>query len=191
MSHARPRPASSSLGSSLAILLTLPVAAAGIASAGTVPPATPVVETVSGKVQGLEDEGVGAFLGLRYAAPPIGDLRFLPPRPLESWSGIHDATTLGAPCMQMYSPSGSRTTDFTRQIQTIFPTYGEGKIDNEDCLFLNVWTPAADGGKRPVMVWFHGGGYAYGSGGWPVYNGRNLSRRGDVVVVTVNHRLNL
>lgn len=153
------------------------------------PAATPVVETAQGKVQGLKDDGIDAFLGLRYAAPPVGEWRFKPPQPPIQWDSIYDATTLGAPCMQMYSPSGPNTTDLTRQLQAIFPTYGEAKIDNEDCLFLNVWTPAADAGKRPVLVWFHGGGYAYGSGGWPVYDGRNLAEKGDVVVVTVNHRL--
>ncbi|HBJ91750.1 MAG TPA: carboxylesterase, partial [Hyphomonadaceae bacterium] len=95
------------------------------------------------------------------------------------------------PAMQMYSPSGPRTTDFTRQLQTIFPTLAEEKFDNEDALFLNVWTPGVDDEARPVMVWFHGGGYAYGSGGWAAYDGRNLAEHGDVVVVTVNHRLNL
>ncbi len=164
---------------------------AAVAAAAAVPPATPVVETTGGSVQGLEDNGVDAFLGLPYAAPPVGALRFAPPSPHAGWEGILDATSRGAPCMQMYSPSGPRTTEFTRQIQTIFPTLGEAKVDNEDCLFLNLWTPSADEAKRPVMVWFHGGGYAYGSGGWPVYDGRNLAARGDVVVVTVNHRLNV
>ena len=152
--------------------------------------ATPVVETDAGQVQGLEQDGIDAFLGIPYAAPPVGDLRFQPPEPPEAWQGIGDATGYGAPCMQLYTPSGPNATDLTRQIQGIFPTGTESKIDNEDCLFLNVWTPDAAAGSRPVMVWFHGGGYAYGSGGWPAYNGRNLAEKGDVVVVTVNHRLN-
>ncbi|UAB78866.1 carboxylesterase/lipase family protein [Erythrobacter sp. SCSIO 43205] len=151
---------------------------------------TPVVQTDKGKVQGLEEGGVDAFLGLRYASPPVGDLRFRPPMAEQAWQGIADATGYGAPCMQLYTPSGPRTSDLTRQMQAIFPTSTESKTDNEDCLFLNVWTPDATSGKRPVMVWFHGGGYAYGSGGWPAYNGRNLAEKGDVVVVTVNHRLN-
>ena len=153
--------------------------------------ATPVVDTESGQVQGVEQGGIDAFLGVRYAAPPVGELRFKPPVKPERTSGVADATGYGAPCMQLYSASGPNASEMTRQIQTIFPTYTEAKIDNEDCLFLNVWTPeAGDGGKRPVMVWFHGGGYSYGSGGWPAYNGRNLAEKGDVVVVTVNHRLN-
>lgn len=153
--------------------------------------ATPVVDTESGQVQGVEQGGIDAFLGVRYAAPPVGELRFKPPGKPERANGVADATGYGAPCMQLYSASGPNASEMTRQIQTIFPTYTEAKIDNEDCLFLNVWTPeAGDGGKRPVMVWFHGGGYSYGSGGWPAYNGRNLAEKGDVVVVTVNHRLN-
>ncbi|GMN13916.1 carboxylesterase/lipase family protein [Altererythrobacter sp. MTPC7] len=151
---------------------------------------TPVVETDKGQVQGLEDDGVDAYYGLRYAAPPTGELRFKAPVPAEPWDGIYDATAMGAPCMQFYTPSGPVQTDQTRRMQSIFPTYGEEKIDNEDCLFLNVWTPDATSGSRPVMVWFHGGGYAYGSGNWPAYDGRNLAAKGDVVVVTVNHRLN-
>lgn len=155
-----------------------------------VPDVTDVVQTTKGDVQGLKDDGIEAFLGIPYAAPPVADLRFKAPQPDAAWDGIHDATSLGAPCMQMYSASGSCVSDFTRQMQVIFPTAGEAKIDNEDCLFLNVWTPASDDAKRPVMVWFHGGGYAYGSGGWAAYDGRNLAEKGDVVVVTVNHRLN-
>ena len=166
--------------------------AAPQAEAETVPirEVTPVVDTAQGKVQGFMDDGVEEYLGLRYAAPPVGARRFQPPAPPESWKGIYDATSYGAPAMQMYDPSGNRETEFTRQIQQIFSTAGDSKIDNEDALFLNVWTPASDDAKRPVMVWFHGGGYAYGSGGWPAYDGRNLAEKGDVVVVTVSHRLN-
>ena len=151
---------------------------------------TPIVQTDSGPVQGLEQDGVDAYLGLRYAAPPVGERRFKAPGRPEAWTNTYDATGYGAPCMQLYTPSGPNETAVTRQIQGIFPTYSEQKIDNEDCLFLNVWTPDAGTGSRPVMVWFHGGGYDYGSGGWPAYNGRNLAEKGDVVVVTVNHRLN-
>jgi para-nitrobenzyl esterase len=86
----------------------------------------------------------------------------------------------------------SPRSDFARQLATIFPVPAETKIANEDCLFLNVWTPAVqDQKKRPVMVWLHGGGFAYGSGAWPIYDGANLARKGDAVIVTVNHRLNV
>ena len=176
------------LASIAALALSAPAAAQDSAEP---PAATPVVETEAGKVQGLEQGGIDAFLGVRYAAPPLGDLRFQPPAKPEAWEGVADATGYGAPCMQLYSASGPTESEMTRRIQAIFPTSTEAKMDNEDCLFLNVWTPAAgDGKKRPVMVWFHGGGYAYGSGNWPAYNGRNLAEKGDVVVVTVNHRLN-
>lgn len=175
----------------LAAALVAQTAGAVAAPAAAQEPATSVVETDKGSVQGLEQNGVDAFLGIPYAAAPLGDLRFKAPQPHAAWSGVADATGYGAPCMQLYSASGSTATEMTRQIQGIFPTSTEAKIDNEDCLFLNVWTPAAgDGEKRPVMVWFHGGGYDYGSGNWPAYNGRNLASKGDVVVVTVNHRLN-
>ncbi len=155
------------------------------------PKVTPIVETVAGKVQGVMDDDIMAFKGVRYAAPPVGDLRFKPTQPAEAYKGVQDATALGAPCIQMYSPTGPVETDQTRRMQTMFPTSTEAKTDNEDCLFLNVWTPSVEGEKRPVMVWFHGGGYAYGSGGWPAYDGKSLSEKGDVVVVTVNHRLNV
>lgn len=173
---------------SVAAILATTLAPSGVAAQS---PASPVVQTTSGAIQGLKQDGIDAFLGVPYAAPPVGDLRFQPPRPAEAWDGVADATGYGAPCMQLYSASGPNASEMTRQIQGIFPTSTEAKIDNEDCLFLNVWSPAAgDGGKRAVLVWFHGGGYAYGSGNWPAYNGRNLAEKGDVVVVTVNHRLN-
>ncbi|MCW8194665.1 carboxylesterase/lipase family protein [Proteobacteria bacterium 005FR1] len=173
----------------LSLLLSSPMS---FLSAAEMPIPTAVVDTTSGPVQGLVVDDIHTFKGLRYAAPPIGELRFMPPqRPKKSTARI-DATDFGAPCMQMASGSTAvPTSDFGLQLKTVFPTPTEMKRDNEDCLFLNVWTPATDKGKRPVMVWFHGGGYAYGSGAWPVYDGENLARRGDAVVVTVNHRLNV
>ena len=172
------------------LAFALPAATLALAAPSAAQQVTPVVTTQQGQVQGLEDEGIDSFLGLRYATPPTGERRFKPPVAPAAWQGVYDATAMGAPCMQLYTPSGPVQTDQTRRLQSIFPTYGEEKIDNEDCLYLNVWTPDASTGSRPVMVWFHGGGYAYGSGNWPVYNGRNLAEKGDVVVVTVNHRLN-
>jgi para-nitrobenzyl esterase len=152
---------------------------------------TPIVKTTYGAVQGLTTDGVHAYKGVRYGAAPVGELRFKPPRAPEPWQGTADAIGFGAPAVQMNMtpPSG---TDLSRQLSTIFTMPADAKIDNEDCLFLNVWTPGvADDKKRAVMFWIHGGGYAYGSGSWPIYDGANLARRGDVVVVTVNHRLNL
>jgi len=158
------------------------------------------VKTTNGDVQGLVKDGVQVLKGIRYGAPPVGPLRFMPPAKPKPWKGAADATDFGAPAMQMAPPlSTSPATDFGRQLATIYPTPAEIKIQNEDCLFLNVWTPSLGGGtpalggptKRPVMVWLHGGGYAYGSGAWPIYDGANLAKKGNVVVVTVNHRLNV
>lgn len=155
-----------------------------------VPTPSAIVSTTYGDVRGLIENGVSAFKGIRYGAPPIGERRFLPPEPPAPWEDLYDATDYGAPAMQMYDRE-LRTTELALQLATVFTMHSEMKIDNEDCLFLNVWTPAPDDAKRPVMVWFHGGGYAYGSGAWPPYDGANLARKGDVVVVTVNHRLNV
>jgi para-nitrobenzyl esterase len=160
-----------------------------LAAAASAPVPTHIVTTETGRVQGLLDHGVSAFKGIPYAKPPIGELRFMAPEPIEAWDSVLDATDYGASAMQMYNRGGD--TDLSRQIATVFTTESEKKSDNEDSLFLNVWTPAPDDRKRPVMVWFHGGGWAYGSGSWPVYDGTNLANKGDVVVVTVNHRLNV
>ncbi|MBK5222259.1 MAG: carboxylesterase/lipase family protein [Acidimicrobiia bacterium] len=136
---------------------------------------TAIASTTAGAVRGSIDRGVLTFTGVPYAAPPVGALRFRPPQPVEPWDGVRDALELAPSCPQPTErPPG-------------WPQ--EHSID-EDCLYLNVWTPAlADGGARPVMVWIHGGGYAIGSGSWPLYDGANLARRGDVVSISVNHRL--
>jgi para-nitrobenzyl esterase len=176
----------------LAALMWLPAAAAS-ALAAAVPVPTAVIDTASGSVQGLVDNGIASYKGIPYGAPPTGTHRFLPPRPAPAWEHVLDATAFGAPAMQLYDRPLNGT-ELSLQLATVFPTHAEKKIDNEDSLFLNVWTPALgtdDSGKRPVMVWLHGGGYAYGSGAWPIYDGANLARMGDVVVVTVNHRLNV
>ena len=159
------------------------------------PAPSPIVQTQEGPVRGLVADGVAAYKGIPYAAPPIGERRFQAPGPVASWSPIYDATDFGAPCMQSYNRELTES-DLSLKLATVFTTRSEMKIDNEDCLYLNVWTPEGTGSdsqgkERPVMVWFHGGGYSYGSGSWPVYDGANLARRGDVVVVTVNHRLNV
>ena len=157
-----------------------------------VPIPTRVVRTRSGPVQGLVIGGINHFKGIRYGAAPIGRLRFMPPQPVEPWTAIYDATDFGAPAMQLASGTTVDTTnDFGMQMHRVFTTPSDIKIQNEDCLFLNVWTPAPDAGKRPVMVWIHGGGFAYGSGSQPIYQGDGLARFGDAVVVSVNHRLNV
>src|SRR6266540_99997 len=129
----------------------------------------PIAATKLGKVRGYVDNGIDVFKGIRYGED-TSKRRFMRPLPAEPWSEVRDALTYGFSCPQQGS-SQQRA--------------------SEDCLFLNVWTPALrDGHKRPVMFYIHGGAYANGSGSSPLYDGVRLCRRGDVVVVTVNHRLN-
>ncbi len=157
-----------------------------------VPVPTRVVDTTSGRVQGLVTDGVHYFKGVRYGAPPVGMLRWMPPqRPVPS-SVILDCSDFGAPAIQMASgATAAHATDFGLQMNRAFTTPSDIKIQSEDCLFLNVWTPATDAAKRPVMLWIHGGGFAYGSGGQPIYDMEGLAREYDVCCVSVNHRLNL
>jgi para-nitrobenzyl esterase len=157
-----------------------------------VPTPTKVVATKSGPVQGLVESDIHAFRGIRYGAAPIGKLRFMPPQPPEPWTAAYDATDYGAPAMQLASGTfATAASDFALQMNRVFTTPSELKVMNEDCLYLNVWTPGTDTKKRPVMVWIHGGGFALGSGSQPVYQGDGLAKFGDVVVVSVNHRLNV
>ena len=132
-----------------------------------------VVETIHGRVQGREAPTHQTFLGIPYAAPTVGRLRFAPPAPPASWSGVRPAVAAALACPQ--PPS-------------LLPGMAPGPT-GEDCLALNVYTPAADDGRRPVMVWFHGGGFVTGSSTQALYDATRLAVRGDVVVVTVNYRL--
>ncbi len=154
---------------------------------------TAIVKTTNGPVRGLSQSGVETFLGLRYAQPPLGTLRFRPPQKLKPWTEVVDADALGAASMQLRS-GGSAVAfpgDVGKALGEVFTAADDIAKQNEDCLFLNVWTPRLGGpAKRPVMVWFHGGGFNYGSGSWPAYDGHNLASRHDVVAITVNHRLN-
>ncbi|HMB72222.1 MAG TPA: carboxylesterase family protein [Gammaproteobacteria bacterium] len=138
------------------------------------------VTTRDGRVRGHRNDSVHAFLGLPYAAPPTGPRRFLPPEPPTPWTGLRDALEYGQRAYQPFRPMIEEIGDAMT---------GTGPM-SEDCLRLNVWTPATGPGDRPVMVWFHGGGFRTGSGNSPFYNGEQLARKHDVVVVTVNHRLN-
>lgn len=137
-----------------------------------------LVEIPCGKLRGgrsARAPRVLEFRGIPYAAPPTGVHRWQPPQPLEPWPGVREAVEFGPSCPQPPDRPAS---------------WAPEPSENEDCLYLNVWTPGiADGARRPVMVWLHGGGYAIGSGSWAVYDGAKLADRGDVVVVTVNHRL--
>ncbi|MFP6664185.1 MAG: carboxylesterase/lipase family protein [Deltaproteobacteria bacterium] len=133
-----------------------------------------IIETSLGKLEGAIREGHLAFLGIPYAAPPVGERRFAPPQAAEPWAGVRDATQYAPSCPQPPSP---------------LPGMMAGPADEALCLNLNVFTPAAGGAKRPVMVWIHGGAFTTGSGRQAMYDGGALARRGDVVVVTVNYRL--
>lgn len=158
-----------------------------------IPALTKVVKTSNGPVQGLVENGVQTFKGLRYAAPPLGPLRFMPPHKPQPWTQVAEATKLGAASMQLRS-GGSAVAypgNVGQALGQLFTPPDDIARQSEDCLFLNVWTPQLGvSKKRPVMVWFHGGGFNYGSGSWPAYDGHNLASHHDVVVVTVNHRLN-
>jgi para-nitrobenzyl esterase len=134
---------------------------------------TTTITTRMGTVEGVRKFDVDHFLGIRYAQAPIGERRFRPPVPAGPWNGVHDATRVGNRACQ---PPAAE----------IFGKPGPGRPD-EDCLFLNVFTPAADDRRRPVLCWIHGGAYTTGSGN--DYNGSVLAAQGDVVVVTINYRL--
>ena len=153
------------------------VAALGVAALTSPPTAlaaptarNPLVETASGPVQGLVNGGVFEFLGIPYAAPPVGPLRWQPPQPPASWTQPRDATAYGNTC-----PQNNTLGVFARPSTT------------EDCLYLNVFTPSPAHGRRPVMVWIHGGGLFDGESN--DYDGSKLALQGDTVVVTINYRL--
>ncbi len=139
------------------------------AAATQVSSLNPVVGTRHGAVRGYLEGGINVFKGIRYGQDTAAR-RFEPPLPPIAWDGVVDAFEYGSACPQ------------TRASEPV----------SEDCLFLNVWTPGIDDGrKRPVMFYIHGGAYAHGSGSSPLYDGKRLAREHDVVVVTVNHRLNV
>jgi para-nitrobenzyl esterase len=145
-----------------------------------------VVETGSGKVAGYLRKGVYAFKGIPYGDTTAGPSRFLPPKKPQPWSGVRSSRQYGFVCPQ--DKGTGRQND-----EEAFIFQWNDSVEGEDCLRVNVWTPGInDGGRRPVMVWLHGGGFDAGSGNdIPAFHGENLARRGDVVVVTLNHRLNL
>lgn len=141
------------------------------------------VETSYGVVQGINAGPVTSFKGVPYGAPAGGPNRFLPPQKPEAWTGVREAFAAGPSCPQL--PADPRG-DYGRTIYWDVNVGGYG----EDCLNLNIWTPGADpNAKRPVLVSFHGGGFGTGSGSNVGYDGAELAMWGDVVVVTVTHRL--
>jgi para-nitrobenzyl esterase len=143
-----------------------------------------MVETNCGKVRGSAEGGINVFKGIPYAEPPEGELRFAAPVKLKPWTGVRDAFQFGNRAMQDENAFAMPP--------AMLKLFGQRDLQpmSENCLVLNVWTPALnDGRKRPVMFWCHGGAFIAGSGDSPWYDGANLARKGDVVVVTINHRL--
>ena len=143
-------------------------------------PDVPVAVT-GGEIRGApvdDNPDIVAFKGVPYAAPPVGDLRWKPPRPVVAWDGVRDATASGPICMQT-GPAWIRA-----------PNAGEDDPESEDCLFLNIWAPRETREPLPVMVWIHGGGFFNGAGSLPIYDGTRIAENG-VVVVSINYRLNV
>ncbi|MBS0361903.1 MAG: carboxylesterase/lipase family protein [Proteobacteria bacterium] len=157
----------------MALRQVIAATAASVALAAFAAPASAsdTVKVAEGTLHGATEGQVTSFKDIPFAAPPVGDLRWRPPQPAKPWTGVRDATQLGPQCMQM------------RQVQ--------GQVNqSEDCLQLNVWTPASfkPGQKLPVMVFIHGGSFTGGSGTMSIYDGTHFAERG-VVLVTVNYRL--
>lgn len=142
--------------------------------------ASGVVQTTVGRVRGVVHDRINAFYGIPYGASTAGANRFMPPVKPQPSTGVRDALEYGPRSPQ--GPSALIPEDAAEDRR---------EPASEDCLRLNVWAPALGGGRRPVMVWLHGGGYGQASGSFMIYDGANLARRRDVVVVTLNHRLNL
>jgi para-nitrobenzyl esterase len=144
-----------------------------------------VAETTCGKVRGYVRNGVNTFKGIPYAGPTGGNARFQPPTKPVSWTGLRSSMYYGPVSPQ--GPRGGWAVD-----ENAFMFEWDDGQPGEDCLRINIWTPGLrDGRKRPVMFWIHGGGYSAGSGQeLKSYDGENLARHGDVVVVSMNHRLN-
>ncbi|KAM3172760.1 hypothetical protein ACTXT7_013882 [Hymenolepis weldensis] len=129
------------------------------------------------------NNSVDAYLGIPFAKPPIGDLRFAPPQPVDPWIGTRDATKLCKACMQYMFGS------FDNANNAVKIWVNNTEMD-EDCLYLNVWTPAKNSGSpKPVMIWIFGGGYFSGTPNLDVYDGRFLAAMEDIVVVSMNYRL--
>ena len=137
------------------------------------------VRVESGLLSGVPgvDASVRVFKGVPFAAPPVGERRWRAPEKPASWTGVRDARRFGPVAHQ------NRV-----QLSALSAMVIDGE-QSEDCLTLNVWTPALDGKRRPVMVWIHGGGFTIGASSQGLYDGSVLARRGDVVIVTVNYRL--
>ena len=166
---------------------SLVVAASGLGlkSAWAADSSFVVADTSFGRIRGIDAGGIKIFKGVKYGGNTTGRNRFMPPTDPAKWTGVRDAMEFGPSAPQREPGSRAATSELAVAAAGL-PSEGE------DCLVLNIWTPAVnDGRRRPVMLWCHGGGFATGSGSSPVTDGTNLARRGDVVVVTINHRLNV
>ncbi|QHK18488.1 carboxylesterase family protein [Pseudarthrobacter psychrotolerans] len=160
-----------------------------------------IVSTAAGQVRGLDVGPAVAYLGIPYGAPTSGDNRFRAPQPVTPWAGVRDATVFGPAAPQQTPHAASRAMMLEHGVPEVvqgfssllYPHSGspvQGTFIDEDCLMLNVWAPAGKAsGALPVMVWLHGGAFVHGAGSEPAFNGDRLADQGDVVVVTVNHRL--
>ncbi|HUV45034.1 MAG TPA: carboxylesterase/lipase family protein [Dehalococcoidales bacterium] len=135
-----------------------------------------IVKTTAGKVEGNYRRGAYVFCGIPYAAPPVGGRRWLPPQPVEPWDGVRPVKRFATTAPQNPPESSILAAP-------------QPEPQDEDCLYLNIFTPGLDDARRPVLFWIHGGGFTTGSGSALVYYGRNITMRGDVVLVTINYRL--
>lgn len=137
----------------------------------------PKVVVANGELEGINDAGVMTFKGVPFAKPPVGDLRWRPPQPVDDWDGVRSAQKFGPRCMQR-------------------PVFGDMVFRsdgmNEDCLYLNIWSPTVEAdADLPVLVYFYGGGFVAGDGSEPRYDGESMARNKGIVTVTVNYRLNV
>jgi para-nitrobenzyl esterase len=161
-----------------AVMMAAALATSGCAAAPAVDlaagEAAPVASTGIGQVEGLREDGLAVFRGIPFAAPPQGDNRWKPPQPAASWSGVRAAKTFAPACTQNSGAAAGGV---------------PSAQSSEDCLYLNVWTPAKTSAEKlPVMVWIYGGGFSAGATSVPLYSGEKLAQRG-VVVVSVAYRI--
>ncbi len=156
----------------IALIVLLPALVTPLAIAAQI---TEPVRIDTGLVTGITDDGIDKFMGIPYATPPVGALRWRAPQPAASWSGIRSADRYGDMCVQPTQPTSTSTAETPETM-------------SEDCLTLNVFKPKDVSGPLPVMVWIHGGGFTRGASSVPSYDGTAFAR-GDMVFVSINYRL--